>query len=489
MINWRLAVILGITGVIGAFLVFRSDAEISVMHQFQYQHCPDHCHHGAKVLLTHQQFLPRLEYRNAKEAKSGADSTIDVMSDQFGEVTGTDNIAAALERLSKNPGAMAIALDKRAHCHVILGTESVEIAGNSKTYLKIAHGLSTASFIAAEEFLLKFKDAKFYILESPIEAPEGQVHCFGSASLRIDRPFIDYGIVKPFAEQRSSIRITNVGESVVGLEKPLSSCSCTVTDIGINELPPGEAVEIEVKYTSRNKAADIQRILVPIRDYATQEFATVECNLAAWQLAYATWKPGSINFGLVDRDGKADVKSEIFVFERESDRFDNLTAHADSPHLSFSVSHVTLESGRRRYDVQVVLNTLEMSDSVQNATVTVSTNSSQVPVFRVPVKWKLRPRFELDPTVAVFDDKVKIDFEIHSHNDEQLSVDFLHVPSEVDVRIGDRQAGKISFAILQKSSRARHQTTEPVVLLLEVKSGEQWQQRVEIPCVLNKQGD
>ena len=81
----------------------------------------------------------------------------------------------------------------------------------------------------------------------------------GTPKIQFDKTTFDFGKTSLVHQVAGTFIFTNVGDSVLTLEKPTTSCGCTVANLKTNALQPGERGELAFTLNVGPNRATLQK--------------------------------------------------------------------------------------------------------------------------------------------------------------------------------------------------------------------------------------
>lgn len=87
--------------------------------------------------------------------------------------------------------------------------------------------------------------------------------------VRIEPDIIDLGDLMPETKVQTEFKVTNIGDKPLKITSAMSTCSCTVAQLGISEIEPGRTIILPVTFDSGKVIADQTRdVIIRFAGYA-----------------------------------------------------------------------------------------------------------------------------------------------------------------------------------------------------------------------------
>lgn len=184
-------------------------------------------------------------------------------------------------------------------------------------------------FCAAESKSAKAKPAK---AAKPAEAAKAAV-TGPSPTITFEKLVHDFGEVSPKSKNTYEFKFKNTGPVVLKIQRPKTSCGCTVAKLDKLDYAPGESGTIKVTYsTGSHGGASSKTIRVPSND---KKNATVKLTVKATVVEKVKYEPKSFRLSLKDKDFGLKpitleaVDKQAFSIKSFKSRSDLITAEFD----------------------------------------------------------------------------------------------------------------------------------------------------------------
>lgn len=199
--------------------------------------------------------------------------------------------------------------------------------------------------------------------------------------IQIDNPVYDAGFVEQQSYMRHVFVIKNVGEQpLIITEKP--SCNCTAAVLSGNTIIPGEQVQLEVLYATRDDWAE-QTITVTIHSNDPDEAMTMVTMKGYVISRFIPVIPNVIRLG--DIDGKKEVLRKIEVYDPGYKKLEVKKVETSSDKIE--AKFISNEKGKKA-EIQVRIKPGLPLGEVQEQ-ITIYTNDDKTPELIVPVLGKV----------------------------------------------------------------------------------------------------
>lgn len=154
-------------------------------------------------------------------------------------------------------------------------------------------------FIATQEWFAR-ECSNMVVSSYPSELISNIEYRIGSSTVLVDRTWIAFGLLKPFADPSCTFRITNLGPGTIRLDRPLTSCGCITPKWNdIVELDRGESFDLIVSLAMGGRIAVDQSILLRFCETSSRTDSTARLRLFANARTAAAVTPDRIDFGPV----------------------------------------------------------------------------------------------------------------------------------------------------------------------------------------------
>ncbi len=229
---------------------------------------------------------------------------------------------------------------------------------------------------------------------------DGVTVTFGRARLKVDKLCKNFGIVRPASTVTTEFKLANEGDEVILiLGKPQTSCGCTVADIGSTPvLKARESLLLNVSLSTGNRNVR-ETVRLALQDSDSGEKFPLELQLLASHLASMAIVPAELDFGPVSR-GET-VTRMLRLSEVDNDRFNVKSVDVGALPVSHTLDEKQNADGLRDHYVRLRLTPTEIHFGEHAGTITVATDSRQLPFVKVPIKFKVRSNLEAASPLGV----------------------------------------------------------------------------------------
>ena len=112
--------------------------------------------------------------------------------------------------------------------------------------------------------------------------------------LEVDRTRHDFGLVEPGSSNATTFTLTNSGKGPLEIEKPRSSCGCTVPELKKKVLEPGESIDMVVNFKAKTYAGKASN-WVEIKPKSPSKPEKLRVSLAAEVVKYLNATPARMS--------------------------------------------------------------------------------------------------------------------------------------------------------------------------------------------------
>lgn len=341
------------------------------------------------------------------------------------------SVDAVLEGVKAGPMPPKVLVHENGHLHVLLGAIDVE----GRLLCQVAHGGMPVSLLTKEQLgRAGFREAWRFT-----RRVEGVPIHVGSATLQIDKVCHNFGEVKPEQKLESVFSVKNTGAKRVVVDKPITSCQCTVPSLKEpKELAPGERLDIQILGQSRNAASQSDTVFLKFFEKGTGVSSRVALHLFASQRGSMKVTPERLDFGRVV-PGKS-YSRVVRLEEVPTDRFVLQGVDPGGLPMRHEIREVRGKDGLMAYVIHLNLVAPEGKPGKKADKLTLATDSHVRSQVIVPVQYEIPPRVAAVPSVISLgtvrvgetrEERIRL----VSQDSEPLTVTVLSAPAESAVRV------------------------------------------------------
>ncbi|GAB4316263.1 MAG: hypothetical protein Kow0059_08730 [Candidatus Sumerlaeia bacterium] len=248
----------------------------------------------------------------------------------------------------------------------------------------------------------------------------------------------DFGTVYNDTVVSHIFKFTNTGDQTLLIENVKTGCGCTSTLLGKKEIAPGETGEIEVKFNTRGKhGLNRQTIGVFSNDPTAKQ---VSLGIVVNVQRDLTIKPLSSYMGNL---GVGESKTQKISLIAGRDDLEITKVETSSPDVKAVLNPLSERSadGHKQWELEITMTAREVESSMMRETVTIHTNSPNLPKAEVFVQARVVGDITLNPTLLYFGSikpgqSVKRDAVLMSRKGQLVEVDHVStntLPIKVNV--------------------------------------------------------
>ena len=243
---------------------------------------------------------------------------------------------------------------KNGHLHLIVGA----LDADGHLMYQLVHGDMPVSLVSEAQLLRAgFQEAWQF------EGKEGAgvpVHV-GTATLELDRLWHNFGEVSTDDKLECTFHLRNTGNKTVVVDKPFTSCSCTVPSlVEKTELASGETLDLKITTDVPGSPSVRESIRLTFYEKGTGVSREVDLNILGSRRELVQITPSRVDFGMVV-PGKSYSRT-LRLVELPTDRFVLEGVDAGSLPMTCEIEEVDNANGLRAYRLHLNLS-VEQSET------------------------------------------------------------------------------------------------------------------------------
>lgn len=288
--------------------------------------------------------------KSESQPHSDLDAVLDSLVQQgedIGSTIARVPVEEVLDDLSEGPNRPSVLVHSTGHLYILLGTIRV----SDRLLCQVVHGKSPISLVSPQVL----KDEAFRKAWKFVRSEDAWVPLrVGSTMIEIDRLWHNYGEVLPDSNLECTFHLRNTGNVAVVLDRPFTSCNCTVPHMqDKTELRPGSVLDVTLRTKPPNSPSLRQPILLTLYERGTGTPRHVTLEVLGTHQKPMEIIPPHVDFGEVI-PGHAYSRT-VRLVEFPTDRFALKSVDVGALPLTYTVEKTNSPHGLRTYRVHLQL--------------------------------------------------------------------------------------------------------------------------------------
>ena len=296
--------------------------------------------------------------------------------------------------ISEGPAVPTILVHKSGHLYVLFGAIRV----NDRLLCQVVHGSEPVSLVTKQAMLQgSFREAWRLKKAGQVGIP---IHV-GNAVVTIDKLWHNFGETFPGNSLECAFHLTNVGDVTAILDRPISSCQCTVSNVNETTiLSPDKSLDIHV-VTKSDRSTSL-RHSVGLMFYETKSGTSrlVQLALIGSQRELMQIVPSTVDFGAIGSVGS--VSRTVRLTESPSDRFVLQRVDTGTLPLHCTIDGTKAVDGLSTYRVHCVLDPVGLKPDTYEGALHFLTDRKLGPDLYLPVTFRVTSPIECYPSMVSF---------------------------------------------------------------------------------------
>lgn len=266
----------------------------------------------------------------------------------------------------------------------------------------------------------------------------------GKLLLQFNKAVHNFGVVES-SQVQTTVRIVNVGKTAVVVKQPISSCTCTISQIkGNNILGPMETKELLISVSiDKGSKGFRQSIIIPLEDMAKKEKHQFKLEVIGNSIVLLpSAVPEKLNFVDV-KIGQIKTQT-VAITESPFAKIGNFEITSSNPAIMPVIVESRFFNNKQTYIVEVTLDSNQLEKGKQyDETVLLKNDVVKHKSFSIPLHISTAPQIRVFPSIISWgmpcrNKQLSTGISLISPYGEDISIKEIKTPDNVAVLVKDK---------------------------------------------------